>query len=479
MRNGRVYLAVLLALGLGPPCALSQEESEQPATFRVHPEVGFQTMTGFGAGYYQNSLEDINGVKGEDRDRLYDLLYGPEGVRLNIVRFHISWSAEPLPDGVPLRAEGLRYNWDSDVHTQNVWKAIAPIWQRIKPIVYAVPFTAPVRWKTNQQPNFGGRVQPEYYRDYAEYLADFVDYYRKVRGVEIDILSPQNEPDVAVYWESCRWTGEELRDFLKVLAPTFRARGLKTEFMLSEGSTWDEAWVRLQPVLDDAASRRWVSIMASHSYGGDDLVDKGRGLFRTASLRYGIPVWMSEMSLIGQPDDTSMGAAMRVAHYLYRDLVEANASAWIYCFAVFTSKFPGSMGVLSPAKEGKIVIPKRYWAVANYSYFIRPGWKRIQVEGLRFANSAFINPAGDEFTIVALNAQVVNERPATYEFGQWEITDVQAYCTSAERSLERTEGVQVQKHNFSFTLPPLSVTTFVGKLRRLPVGRAPIKKPVH
>jgi O-glycosyl hydrolase len=304
-----------------------------------------------------------------------------------------------------------------------------------------------------------------------------VDYWRKVLHVEINILSPQNEPDVAVYWESCRWTGEELRDFLKVLGPTFRARGLKTEFMLPEGSSWDEAWDRLQPILNDAAVRRYINIMASHSYGGDDMVNQGRELLRAASLRFRIPVWMSEMSLIGQPDDPGMGAALRIAHYMYRDLVEANAAAWIYCFAIFNSKFPGSMGVLSPAKDGRIVIPKRYWAFANYSHFIRPGWKRIQVEGLRFANSAFISPAGDEFALVALNAHLTNERPATYQFGQWEIADVEAYSTSAERNLEQMGGLQVEKHHFSFTLPPLSVTTFVGKLRRLPVGRRLIKKP--
>jgi len=461
-----------LVLGL----AQAQTVEEQPATFRVHPEVTYQTMTGFGAGYYQNSLDDINAVKAEDRDQVYELLYGEKGVRLNIVRFHISWSAEPLPEGHPLRAQGLHYNWENDLHTQNVWKAIAPILKRTKPIIYAVPFTAPGRWKTNQQPNFGGSVLPEYYRHYAEYLADFVDYYRKVLHVDIGILSPQNEPDVAVYWESCRWTGTELRDFLNVLGPTFRARGLETKFMLSEGSTWDQAWIRLEPTLRDPAARVFLNIMASHSYGDDDLVDNGRALFRAASGKHGIPVWMSEMSLIGLPDDPSMWSALRIAHYMYRDIVEAHASAWIYCFSIFTSKFPGSMGVLSPAKEGELVVPKRFWTFANYSHFVRPGWTRMQIDGISFANTGFVNPERSRFVIVALNASA-NGRPATYDFGDWTIAAVEAYRTSKDLDLARVEAPTLRAHAFNVTLAPLSVTTLVGELRRGPTHGAAKPEP--
>jgi O-glycosyl hydrolase len=67
--------------------------AEQPATstFRVHPETTYQTITGFGTGFNQSSLQHLNAIrKPEDRARAYDLLYGNDGLHLNIVRLTVS-----------------------------------------------------------------------------------------------------------------------------------------------------------------------------------------------------------------------------------------------------------------------------------------------------------------------------------------------------------------------------------------------------
>ena len=194
--------------------------------------------------------------------------------------------------------------------------------------------------------------------------------------------------------------------------------------------------------------------MASHSYGSFE--DKARRQFAAASARNGKPVWMSEMSLMfpPAPDDPGMNAAMQIARYLHRDLVEGRASAWIYCFAIFTSKFPGSMGVLSPADgqgplRGKLVVPKRFWTMANYSHFVRPGWKLMQIDGVGFANTGFVNPKGDGFVIVALNPSA-QPQPTAYEFGQGTIGSVEAFATTADLDLAR-----------------------IPRLRRIPMGSAP------
>jgi glucuronoarabinoxylan endo-1,4-beta-xylanase len=462
-----LLLRGLACILLTPLCWAQELPSlieNQPVTFGVHPEMRYQTVAGFGAGIHQGTFTDMEPLSPERRARLYDMVYGADGLGLNIIRFHISFLAEPLAAADPMRAKGLRYDWDHDQFTQLVWKALSPALEHVKsPILYAVPFTPPPRWKTNHLPNFGGEVPPENYRDYAEYLADFIRYYKVAHGVTIDVVSLQNEPDVKVYWESCRWTGAQLRDFLKVIGAVFREQGITTRIMMPEGSTWDEAWVRAEPSLQDAEARSLIGILAGHTYGDYDLVDRGRGLLAHAAQQYGLPLWMSETSIIGPPDDPSIFAGLRVAHTVYRDFVEGNASAWIYCFVIFTSKFPGSMGVLSPVKDGALVVPKRFWTLANYSHFVKPGWQRIQLDGLGFANTAFLNPAGDQVAIIALNA-TVNARPATYEFAAFTVSGVTAYRTSRDMDLQKVPVGSVESHRFSASLAPFSVTTFVVNL---------------
>jgi O-glycosyl hydrolase len=467
---------------------------EQPhVVMAIHPETTYQTMTGFGAGF--NTDEYIKKIfKPEDREQAYNLLYGPQenGTRLNIVRLVVSNTAQELSTTSLLYAQGFRYDWGGDPITQRMWSAIGPVRSLMKPIIYAVPFTPPLDWKiaTAQNPYnpkcntsldpraCGGILDPNHYHDYARYLTDFADYYHRIFKVDIDVLSIQNEPGISAPWPSCIWSGEQMRDFLKILTPMLRARGLNTQMMLSEGTAWSGAAAHLAPTLFDAKALPMLGIMASHSYG--DSQDPGRALFAGAWEMYKRPVWMSEMSLMQPPelDNPTITAALRVADYIHRDVVLARASVWIYCFAIFTYDFPGSMGVLSPADnpdtEGELIVPKRFWAMANFSQFVPPRWKVIKIEGsfggipLTETNTTgFISPQGDGYVIVAINHGNVAEK-VTYSFGNWSIgTAVDSYCTSENYDLApNVVSPAITDHNFTAYLPPQSVVTFKGSLTK-------------
>ena len=449
------------------------------AMLSAHPGMTLQAMAGFGAGFNSGAyFAKIS--RPEDRDRAYDLLYGPQerGVRLNIVRLVVSDKAQELPPASPLRAQGFKYDWGSDPGTRGIWSAIQPVLARTRPVLYAVPFSPPARWKDSAAANRGGRLRADRYQDYAEYLADFLDYYRRTLKTEIDVLSLQNEPGIAAAWDSCLWTGEELRDFLKILAPAVRARGVNVKLMLSEGTAWSGAWAHLEPALLDPAARPLVGIMASHSYG--PVQDPGRTRFAAAAETYKLPVWMSEMSLMQppEPDDRTMKAALRVADYVHRDLTVGRASAWIYCFGIFTYQFKGSMGILSPADapgdEGKLVVPKRFWALANYSQFVRPGWRVMKIDGSLGGaplsdtkTTGFVSPEGDGFVIVSVNPTDAALSVA-YDFGRWTIGPaVESYCTSERFDLAPDAVTPAcAAHAFTASLPPGSVTTFRGGLAK-------------
>jgi len=464
-------------------------QAQQPdALLILHPDTTFQTMTGFGSGF--NSDAYINEItKPEDRKRAYDLLYGSHmhGTRLNIIRLVVSNTAREVTKTSPLNAKHFKYDWSSDPNTQKMWNAIQPILGMTKPIIYVVPFSSPIQWKksvppylkdknNNPNPNWGGSLDPSYYQDYAEYLVDFLDYYHRILGVDIDVLSLQNEPGIAAKWPSCIWSKDELQTFIKILKPVIHARGLKTKLMLSEGTAWSGAWNHLESTLLDPKALPLLNIMASHSYGPK--YDPARAQFALASEKYKLPVWMSEMSLMIPPeqDDITMKAALRVADYMHRDIYFGRASAWIYCFSIFTYKFPGTMGILAPAdkpgEEGTLIIPKRFWAMANYSQFVRPLWKVMKIEGtfgsiaLKDTNTTgFISPKDDEYVVVSVNPGDV-ARKINYNFGGWTIgKTVDSYCTSEGHDLAANViPLTSAEHNFTATVPPFSVVTFKGKL---------------
>lgn len=431
----------------------------------VHAERTHQVIVGFGTGFDHVAKQCIDALKiPQDRERVYDLLYGDRGVRLNIVRLPISPHARPLPE-----SQGLHFDWSGDKLTQDMRQALQPVLKRTKPILYAVPLTPPPQWKTNGQTMHGGSLRPEHYRDYAFYLTDFLQYQHQI-GMGIDVLSLQNEPTIAATWDSCLWTGEELRDFIKLLAPMIRSRGLDTRLMLSDDSNWRNAWAHLEPTLQDPQACAYLSIMASHSYGKcDDLERQG---FAAAADKNGKQVWMSEMSLVTplQTDDPGMTAALRIARYMHQDLVVGHAAVWVFCFGIYNSKYQGSLGVLSPADgQGALVIPKRLWAMANYSRFVRPGSKLMESQSDVLETSAFLNAAGDGFVIVAVN-NTPQPRPAVYHFGggDYTVAEVRAIATTSSLNLGNVRVPETLPHGFFTVLLPSSVTTFVGKFGARP-----------
>ena len=85
----------------------------------------------------------------------------------------------------------------------------------------------------------GGKLKEEYYSLYAEYLVKFVQAY-KAEGIEISILSLQNEAKAATTWESCQYTAEEEAKFAKILKTALDARNLNVKLIC-----WDHNKERL------------------------------------------------------------------------------------------------------------------------------------------------------------------------------------------------------------------------------------------
>ena len=71
--------------------------------------------------------------------------------------------------------------------------------------IIASPWSPPAYMKTNNS-TVGGRLLEENYEDYADHLYYFVDFMES-NDIPIYAVSVQNEPDIAVTYESCHWNG--------------------------------------------------------------------------------------------------------------------------------------------------------------------------------------------------------------------------------------------------------------------------------
>ncbi|MFP3490910.1 glucosylceramidase, partial [Staphylococcus sp. SIMBA_130] len=74
---------------------------------------------------------------------------------------------------------------------------------------------SPPHWmKSNNEMNHGGKLLPEFQSTWANYYMKYVDAM-EAEGIPIWGLTIQNEPEAKQVWDSCLYTAEEERDFIK------------------------------------------------------------------------------------------------------------------------------------------------------------------------------------------------------------------------------------------------------------------------
>ncbi|HQP46939.1 MAG TPA: hypothetical protein PKV59_09065, partial [Flexilinea sp.] len=76
------------------------------------------------------------------------------------------------------------------------------------------PWTPPAFMKTNHDRCHGGCLKPEYRSMWAKYICRYITEFR-MRGWQVNRISIQNEPHAIQKWESCLFSAEEERTFLR------------------------------------------------------------------------------------------------------------------------------------------------------------------------------------------------------------------------------------------------------------------------
>lgn len=128
------------------------------------------------------------------------------------------------------------------------------------------PWSPPAYMKTSNQMNLGGKLKMEYAELWAEYYVKFIEAYRR-EGIDVRSITIQNEPKAKQKWDSCIYTAEEERDFVKnFLGKRMQDIGVKVFF-------WDHNKERIIDravvMLEDETAQKYVSGIAFHWYSGD------------------------------------------------------------------------------------------------------------------------------------------------------------------------------------------------------------------
>ena len=280
--TGRTVKVVLTVKGTSdrmaekPAVTLAAGAVPAGATVEIDPAVKFQEIVGFGGAFTEASADALSKISPQHRAEVIQAYFDPvKGLGYAICRTHIgscdfslsNYSYSEVPGDKKLRT----------LHDRARQEALDPVHQGChggagtKFKVFGSPWSPPAWMKTNNKMNNGGKLKADCAAAYALYFAKYIKAYGE-QGIKIWGVTVQNEPAASQSWDSCIYSAEEERDFLRDhLGPTLAAEGLGDVRDHNLGPQYrHSASSGVEPILKDAAAAKFVWGTAFHWYGGEN-----------------------------------------------------------------------------------------------------------------------------------------------------------------------------------------------------------------
>lgn len=271
----------------------------------------------------------------------------------------------------------------------------------------ASPWSPPAWMKTNGEMNHGGKLKPEYREAWAHYYCRYIEAYAAA-GIPIWGLTVQNEPEATQTWDSCRYTAEEERDFVRDhLGPALARHQLDDVRVLIWDHNRDVMVERAQTVFEDPQAARYVWGVGFHWYEKPQRFDNVQRVHDAYPDKHLI---FTEGCQEGGPHLGEWSLGERYAHAMLNDL-NAWTEGWIdWNLLLNENGGPNHVGnycsapIIADTQAGELLYQSSYYYIGHFARFIQPGARRIgcQVANAALEATAFRNPNG-EIAVVVLN----------------------------------------------------------------------------
>jgi glucosylceramidase len=386
----------------------------EPFVF-VDAAMPFQSIIGIGGALTDASAETFAKLPKDKQQELMRAYYSPTmGIGYNLARTHIQ-SCDFSSDSYSYVADNDRQLKTFSVKHDETYRipliraAIKAAGGQLK--LYVTPWSPPAWMKDNNSVTGGGKLKPEYAQDWANFYVKFIRTYEAM-GIPVWGLSVQNEPMAKQKWESCIYTAEDERDFIKqYLGPTLQKAGMAGKKLIAWDHNRDLLYQRASTILEDKEAAKYVWGIGFHWYetwtGGPMLFDNlklvheafpGKALLFTEGCKEkfsfdSLQSWsLGERYGYSMINDFNSGACGWTDWNILLDENGGPNHVGNFCFAP----------VHADTRTGQLIYTNAFYYIGHFSKFVHPGARRIAVSTNRTAlqTTAFVNKDGSIVVIV-------------------------------------------------------------------------------
>lgn len=395
---------------------LGQPKETQICVF-VDPTRKFQTFLGIGGALTDASAETFAMLPKEKQREILNAYFDDrQGIGYKLARTNIhscdfsSGSYTYVNEG-DKELKSFSIEHDKQYRIPFIKQVLAAT--RGKLNIFASPWSPPAFMKDNNDMLHGGRLKPEFYESWANYYTEFIKAYQR-EGIPIWGISIQNEPMATQKWESCIYSAEEERDFLRdYLGPTLNRAGLGDKKIIAWDHNRDLIYQRASTILNDPKAAKFVWGIGYHWYepwsGGEPMFDNVRLVHETFPDKHLIFTEGCVDSFDPQKiDEWKFGE--QYGRSMINDFNNGTVGWTDWNILLDERGGPNHVGnfcfapVHANTKTGELTYLSSFYYIGHFSKFIQPGAKRIASSPSRsqLLSTAFINPDG-KVTVVVMN----------------------------------------------------------------------------
>lgn len=392
-----------------------KQSLETEVVIVVDPDKQFQTFLGIGSSLTDAAAETFYKLSEQKQAAFMEAYFNPEkGIGYTLARTTIhscdfSSGSYTYIDEHDSSLMSFNIEHDKKYRIPFIKKAIESAGGKLT--LYASPWSPPAFMKTNNTMVQGGKLKKEYYQVWANYFVKFINAYEK-EGIPVWGITIQNEPMATQRWESCIYTAEEERDFLKYnLGPTLERANMKDKKIIVWDHNRDMMFQRASVIFNDPEASKYAWGTGFHWY--EDWKD-GKPMFdNVAAVHEAFPdkhllftEGTNESYDFLRIEDPKL--AERYGRAMINDFNNGTVGWTDWNILLDETGGPNHVGNLCFAPvhgqtvDDELIFTYSFYYIGHFSKFIRPGARRISSasSGNSLLCTSFINKDASLVTVV-------------------------------------------------------------------------------
>ncbi|MEC8323374.1 MAG: T9SS type A sorting domain-containing protein [Bacteroidota bacterium] len=445
--------------------------------------ISYQTVDGFGAGIKRRT-EHLYALEDSMRQQIES--YAFEDLEANMIRFFVYHDLEdPNDNNNPFYLNTSALNWtryDSNSNlstTRYVAEALSNAFDLSYngfDHIIGNCNSAPAWLKTNNSHTGGGTLVSGQENEFSEFLIAFLKGMTSRYGIDVTEISPTNEPDYQVSYESMNTPPTQLSSIIKNLNQRLTAENLDfvniispENFRVNSNDPNTSTSNYIANMFSDPEVVSSTDIVATHTYQSS-VSSNDWNVLKTVSL--GKDIWVTEAGNLHSPNFDMSDASYHIERimdgfnyggltaYMFHLFYEQHE----YQNEVSPGQNYGSSALVLWDSNLNIILPKRYHVFKHFANLVKKDYLRIHC-----------NSFGDDLRVLAFKspngASIVLQLFAESNLSNFDIeipigtSSVEHYVTSNSSdqnfSLISTSDIDLQANFMEMSAASMSMHSIV------------------